>query len=78
MTKEITVFSTATCPWCIRLKQYLDSKGVKYKSVDVGVDQQGAMQMIQKSGNMGVPQMWINDEVVVGFDQKLIEKLLDL
>lgn len=78
MEKEIIVFSTPTCPWCIRLKQYLDEKNVKYKTVDVSIDPYQVQKMVDKSGQMGVPQMWIDDKVVVGFDKVEIDKLLGI
>jgi len=82
MTEEkkhkVTVFSTPTCPWCVLVKRYLDEKGVEYENVDVSIDHEGAKKMIDRSGEMGVPQLWIDDELVVGFDQGAINKLLGL
>jgi glutaredoxin-like YruB-family protein len=75
---KVTVFSTLTCPYCVQVKQYLDSKGVAYSDVNVGIDQGSAMAMIRRSGQMGVPQLWIGDEVVVGFDRNRINQLLAL
>jgi glutaredoxin 3 len=75
---SVTVFSTTTCPWCYRVKDYLQQKGVPFTDVNVGQDYQAAMAMMQKSGEMGVPQLWIGEEVVVGFDQRRINLLLGL
>lgn len=74
----VTVFSTPTCPYCTMIKSYLDEKGVVYTEHDVSVDREKAMQMVQKSGQMGVPQVWIDDAVVVGFDKPKINTLLNL
>ncbi|MFA5927304.1 MAG: glutaredoxin domain-containing protein [Patescibacteria group bacterium] len=76
--KKVTVFSTPTCPWCVRAKEYLHENGVSFEEVDVSVNRAAAMQMVDKSGEMGVPQLWIGNEVVVGFDQEAIDRLLNI
>ncbi|HOX41510.1 MAG TPA: glutaredoxin domain-containing protein [bacterium] len=74
--KEVTVFSTPSCPWCSTVKIYLEEKGVKFTDYDVSRDHERAKKMISRSGSMGVPQLWIGDEVIVGFDQAKIDQLL--
>ena len=74
---EIKVYSTPTCPWCAKLKAFLKEKGVEFDEVDVAADQEAAQQMIEKSGQMGVPQMEINGKMIVGFDQPAIEAELE-
>ena len=73
---DIKVFSTPTCPWCTKLKEYLDEKKIKYKSIDVSQDQEAASEMVKKSGQMGVPQTEINGKIIVGFDKEAIDKEL--
>ena len=75
---KVVVFSTPTCPWCVRVKQYLNSKNITYKDVDVSKDMQSAMEMVKKSGQQGVPQLWIDGKVVIGFNQGQIDQLLEL
>ncbi|HNQ31605.1 MAG TPA: thioredoxin family protein [Candidatus Woesebacteria bacterium] len=75
---NVTVFSTPTCPYCHMVKDYLRQKNVAFKDVDVAQDQSQAMKMVEKSGQMGVPQLWIDDEVVVGFNRPEINRLLSL
>lgn len=77
-TNDVTVFTTQTCPYCTMAKNYLRSKEIPFKEVNVSADEKAAMQMIAKSGQMGVPQLWINNEVVVGFDMERINGLLGL
>ncbi len=77
-TKKVKVFSTPTCPWCTRVKEYLKEKNVTYENIDVSQDYEAAQRMVAKSGQSGVPQLWIDDEVVVGFNQPLIDQLLGL
>jgi glutaredoxin-like YruB-family protein len=76
--KNIIVFSTPTCPWCNVLKKYLNDKGISFNDLDVSKDHDSAMKMVMKSGQMGVPQMWINEDIVVGFDKSRIDILLGL
>ncbi|MFO0703703.1 MAG: thioredoxin [Patescibacteria group bacterium] len=75
---KVTVFSTPTCPYCTMAKTYLKENNISFEDVDVSRDQMKAMQMVQKSGQMGVPQLWIGDEVVVGFDKRKIDSMLGL
>lgn len=78
MIKEIRVFSTPSCPWCLRLKNYLEEKNVDYENIDVSQDQQAVTEMVTKSKQMGVPQIWIDNEIIVGFDKDRIDQLLDI
>lgn len=73
---SVTVYSTQTCPYCVLAKKYLTSKGVEYKDVDVGVNQAAAMEMVKKSGQMGVPVIDIDGKIVIGFRQEAIDQLL--
>lgn len=75
---SVTVFSTPTCPWCARLKAYLRQHNIAFKDVDVSRDAPAAQQMVNRSGQVGVPQAWINGQVVVGFDRKRVDALLGL
>ena len=77
MAKTIKVYSTPTCPYCKMVKSYLDDKKTEYTDVDVSVDEKAADEMIQKSGQMGVPVLDIGGEIIVGFDQDKITKALE-
>jgi glutaredoxin 3 len=73
MTAEIKVYSTQTCPYCNMLKTFFNEKKIKFENVDVGVNRDAAMEMIRKSGQMGVPQTEINGKMIIGFDKAAIE-----
>ncbi len=75
---QVVVFSTPTCPWCSRLKSYLRGHNIAFKDVDVSRDASAAREMVSKSGQMGVPQAWIDGQVVVGFDRARVDSLLHL
>jgi len=73
---KIKVYSTQTCPWCHRLKEYLDEKRIEYEDIDVSEDQEAANAMVEKSGHTGVPQIEINGKMIVGFDKESIDEEL--
>jgi len=73
---KVVIYSTPTCPHCKRAKDYFTEKGIAYVDHNVAVDREKAREMIQKSGQMGVPVIVIGDEIVVGFDQSLLDKML--
>ena len=74
--QTVVIYSTPTCPHCKRAKDYFTEKGITYVDHNVAEDREKAQEMIQKSGQMGVPVIVIGDEIVVGFDQPLLDKLL--
>ena len=76
MKTKIIVFGTPTCGWCKKVKDYLSNKGFQYKYIDVSKDDQALRDMQRKTGQMGVPQLWINNKAVVGFDKGKIDRLL--
>ena len=76
MTKKITVYSTPTCPYCHKVKDFLKEKKIEFKDIDVASDHTAAKEMIEKSGQMGVPVLDIDGKIIIGFDQKAIEEVL--
>lgn len=74
--KEVKVYTTATCPWCRVAKKYLDERGETYQEVNVGLDQGAAEEMVRVSGQYGVPVITVDGQVVIGFDQAKLDRLL--
>lgn len=74
----IKVYTTPSCHWCHTLKDFLKDHNIEYTEVDVSRDQTAAQEMIERSGQMGVPVSEINGEMVVGFDQERISELLNI
>ena len=68
MNKEITIYSTPTCPYCHAAKQLLHSKGLNYTDIRVDTDPLLRQEMIQKAGRTSVPQIFIGDQHIGGFD----------
>jgi len=76
--KKVTIYSTPTCPYCELAKNYLKDHKIEFESIDVSNDQDAAKKMIDKSGQMGVPQIEIDGEIIVGFDKEEIDKKLGI
>ena len=72
----VKVYSTPTCPYCKKAKEYLSSKGVSFQDIDVSTDKAAADEMVKISGQMGVPVIVIDGEVLKGFEEAKIDSLL--
>lgn len=77
MDKKIVIYSTPTCHFCHAAKEFFNEKEIEFTEKDVSTDLQARQEMIEKSGQMGVPQILIDDELIVGFDQDKVEELLN-
>ena len=73
---EIKIYSTPPCPYCKMAKEYFTSKGMAFQDFDVSVDETARKEMIELSGQMGVPVIVIKGEVIVGFDRGRIDAFL--
>jgi len=78
MTHSVLIYSTPTCPYCKMAKDYFTSIDVPYKEVDVAANDASAQEMIQKSGQMGVPVIDIDGKIIIGFDRDAIKEALGL
>ena len=74
---NIIVYSTPTCHYCKLAKGYLKSKNMPFKDIDVSQDRAAAREMIEKSGQMGVPVIEIDGVLTVGFNQDFIEDIIN-
>jgi glutaredoxin-like YruB-family protein len=72
----IKVYSTPTCGYCKLLKEYLREKGVEFQDYDVSVDEHKRNEMVQMTGQMGVPVVDVNGKVMIGFDKSTLDTLL--
>ena len=78
MDKKVLVYSTPTCPYCIRTKQFLRDNNIIFEDIDVSVNQTAAEEIVRKSGQMGVPVLDIEGKIIVGFDKERIKQALGL
>lgn len=76
MDKTVTIYSTPTCHFCHMTKDFLKEKGIAYTDYDVAHDLAKRQEMIQKSGQMGVPVIFVGDEMIIGFDQERLASTL--
>ena len=75
---KVKVYSTQTCPWCYKLKDWLKENKIKFEDIDVSKDNKAAQEMIKKSGQMGVPVTEIGQEIITGFDVEKLKKILKI
>lgn len=75
---EIKVYSTPGCPYCYTLKAFLDERGFQYEDIDVAENAQARQEMVQKSGQLGVPVVEIDGQIIIGFDRERISQILDI
>ncbi len=75
---KVIVFTTPTCSWCRKVKNFLRKNDIRYREVDVSRDEKALRDMIKKSGKQGVPQVWINNYPIVGYDEGKICELLKI
>ena len=76
MDKAITIYSTPTCHFCQLTKEFLKSHEIPFTDYDVATDLEKRQEMIEKSGQMGVPVIFIGDEMMIGFDRERLAKLV--
>ena len=75
---KVVVYSTSTCPWCFKVKDWLKEHNIAFEDMDVGADREKAQEMIEKSGQMGVPVIDVDGKIIVGFDKEALTKELKL
>ena len=78
MPKDVKVYSTPTCPYCIKAKQFLKDNNIDFENIDVSVSPAAVEEMVKKSGQMSVPVLEIDAEIIVGFDKERISQALGL
>ena len=74
----IKIYSTPSCVYCKTLKSYLTSKNIEFSAIDVSIDEKALEYMVKVSGQMGVPVVEIDNNVIVGFDKQKIDELLKI
>jgi glutaredoxin-like YruB-family protein len=74
----VKIYTTPTCPWCKKTKEFFKENNIEYEEIDVANNQASAKEMIEKSGQMGVPVVDIDEEIIVGYDIERLKKALKL
>ena len=75
---DVKIYTTPTCPWCKKTKEFLKENNVDFENIDVSSDKEAQKEMIDKSGQMGVPVIDIDGTIITGFDKEKIMELLGL
>jgi glutaredoxin 3 len=73
---DVVIYTTPTCGYCRQAKEYLKARKVPFVEKDVAVDPVAAREMVQRSGQRGVPVLVMDGEVIVGFDRRRIDQAL--
>ena len=78
MDKNVTIYTTPTCHFCQMSKEFFKANGVNYTEINVAADAEKRQEMIEKSGQMGVPVIFVGEEMVIGFDKRRLSELLGI
>lgn len=76
--KQVKVFSTPTCPWCKRAKEFLTTNGVKYTELNVAEDKVAREEMINGTHQMAVPTIMIDNDFIIGYNEKVLREKLGI
>ncbi len=75
---KVIIYTTPTCHFCHMAKEFFKENNIEYKEIDVSADQEKGQEMIEKSGQMGVPVIEIDEKILIGFNQEELKKVLKL
>ena len=73
---KVKIYSTPTCAYCVMAKEWFRANNVEYEEYDVSYDEGRRNELVEKTGQMGVPVIEIDEEIVIGFDKKRLSELL--
>ncbi|MEX1027081.1 MAG: glutaredoxin domain-containing protein, partial [Candidatus Paceibacterota bacterium] len=76
--KNVTIYSTPTCHFCHAAKEFFKENNIEFTDHDVSVDSEKRQEMVKKSGQMGVPIIFVDNEMIVGFDESKLKTLLEI
>ncbi len=72
----IKIYSTPSCPYCHLVKEYLKEKNIDFEDINVAEDEQSLKEMVEKSGQMGVPVIEVDGQIMIGFNRAELDKIL--
>ena len=75
---NVKVYSTPTCPYCEMAKAFLKENSIKFEEINVAGNQKAAIEMIEKSGQSGVPVIDIDGRIIIGFNKPALKKALNI
>ncbi|MCX8178451.1 MAG: thioredoxin family protein [Candidatus Aenigmarchaeota archaeon] len=74
---EVKIYTTSTCPYCEMAKKYFKSKNIDFEEINVQDNPEAAVELIEKSGQMGVPVIEIDKKIIIGFNRSAIERIIE-
>ena len=77
-SKKVQLYTTKVCPWCIKAKEFFKENKISYIEKNVQDKPELANELLEKSGQMGVPVIIIDDKVMIGFNKERLKKVLGL
>jgi len=77
-TPKVTIYSTPTCVYCKMAKEFFGEHNVKYEEYNVAEDEEKRNEMFEKTGQMGVPVISVDDRVMVGFNEEALTEMLNI
>lgn len=78
MAKKVKIYTTPSCPWCKKTKEFFKKNKVKYTEIDVSSNVKAQQEMLKKSGQMGVPVIDIDGKIIIGYNESALKKALGL
>ena len=78
MAHDVKIYTTPTCAYCRMTKELFHKNNIEYKELNVASDQAAREEMVQKSGQLGVPVTDIDGQIVIGFDEPKLKELLEI
>ncbi len=75
---KVKVYSTPSCPWCTKVKEFFKQHKIEFEDLNVAENEKSRNEMIEKSGQMGVPVIDVDGEIIVGFDKEKLKDLLKI
>jgi len=78
MNHQVLIYCTQGCPWCIKAQEYLKSKNIPFRNIDLTAEPGKRDEMFKRSGAMTVPQIWIGNSLIIGFDKEKINNALSI
>ena len=77
-SKTVKIYTTNTCPWCMKTKEYLKANNIKYAEINVSTNEKARNEMFEKSGQFGVPVTDVSGTIIVGYDKEALKKALGI
>ena len=76
--RDVKIYTTSSCGYCKIVKDFLKEHNIRYTEFDIGMDAVKRNEIVERTGQMGVPVIDVNGEIVIGFDKERLSKLLGI